>query len=105
MAALEQAHGIGAREDGNNVRMRNFASRASLAPPRNRGASQSGLTLGARPSRLSKYGVSFQPPDDDAVHYHDDARQMRFFEKVIGGFLCGLVQSALTLTKMCLCLL
>ena len=42
-----------------------------------------GTSLRQRPSRLSKYGVSFQPPQDDAVHYPADARSVSFFEKVI----------------------
>lgn len=41
-----------------------------------------GTSLRQRPSRLSKYGVSFQPPQDDAVHYPADARSVSFFEKV-----------------------
>ena len=42
-----------------------------------------GTSLRQRPSRLSKYGVSFEPPQDDAVHYPADARSVSFFEKVI----------------------
>ena len=41
-----------------------------------------GTSLRQRPSRLSKYGVSFEPPQDDAVHYPADARSVSFFEKV-----------------------
>lgn len=46
------------------------------------GNQQSGAALSNRPSRLSKYGVVFQPPKDDAVHYPTDADQLSFFEKV-----------------------
>lgn len=78
--------GVITRDGGTGVRMRNFASQNSCAPGQRRGfasGSGLGLSVGNRPSKLSKYGVSFQPPDDDAVHYPDDARQMRFFEKVV----------------------
>lgn len=64
-----------------------------------RGIQNSGTSLPARPtrsvmsyfgrngglrqrsSRLSKYGVSFQPPEDDAIHYASDAKELAFFEK------------------------
>ncbi|XP_067937986.1 chloride channel protein C-like [Watersipora subatra] len=32
-------------------------------------------------SKLSKYGVSFKPPEDDAVHYASDAKELGFFQK------------------------
>lgn len=41
----------------------------------------SALTVSGRPSRLSKYGVSFQPPQDDAVYYPADVAQTTFFQK------------------------
>jgi len=44
--------------------------------------SSQSISLRHRPSRLSKYGVAFQPPEDDAIHYHDDAKEMPFFAKV-----------------------
>ncbi|KAF6020441.1 hypothetical protein EB796_021244 [Bugula neritina] len=43
--------------------------------------SSQSISLRHRPSRLSKYGVAFQPPEDDAIHYHDDAKEMPFFAK------------------------
>lgn len=57
------------------------------ASPSDRSTNQGGLAppataLRARSSKLSKYGVSFQPPKDDALHYPSDARSMSFFEKV-----------------------
>jgi len=61
--------------DGNTRKLSTAISRRALA---------SAQTVGLRKSKISKYGVAFAPPPDDAVHYASADSQTSFFEKVRG---------------------
>lgn len=71
-----------------NLRLRGTAnSTTNLQTQRASANSQPPGVLRQRSSRLSKYGVSFKPPEDDAVHYASDVKDLSFFEKVPGCFV------------------
>lgn len=64
--------------------LRSMAPTVAIPSPGSRSiTSLRPAALRKRSSRLSKYGVSFQPPQDDAIHYPSDAKELSFFEKVI----------------------
>lgn len=74
----------GADLTGSILRLRNMPEPSTLGirtrPTRSMFSQRSAVRK--RSSKLSKYGVSFQPPEDDAVHYASDAKDLSFFERV-----------------------